>query len=224
MLGEHETNSSPTATTMLYCFGDSHVGHCFDRIRSASVCWLGPVTMHRVARDGLWFLDQIDVRPNTTVLLLFGEIDVRCHLGRVADETNTSRSDVAHSLVQSYVGRIAAARSGVDGVRFVLCSVPPPADGPGIQNSDFPVYGNHGDRARLTSLVNSELRTQCKTHAFDYLDFHEEFATPEGYLIEGLSDGSVHIDRRYTLPIVRRLERLLATSLLLEEPDPRIST
>lgn len=92
----------------IYVFGDSHASFCF-RERETIVendfltyfhepshtqypihitSFIG-VTMHRVGRDSLSFLNikQRGVKNGDVVVYVFGEVDVRCHIGKQRDQT-----------------------------------------------------------------------------------------------------------------------------------------
>jgi FkbM family methyltransferase len=206
----------------LVIFGDSHALYCFDRIEGAKVNWLGPVTMHRVARDGAWFLREWQPSAlSADIVLEFGEIDVRCHLGRIADSTGQSREVMCHDVAWRYLDAIKAALPPIGNGRVVVSSVTPPANGPGILNADFPVYGSWDDRAKLTRNLNRELREGAEERGFLYLDFAAPCSTPQGYIREDLSDGSVHIARAHAGIIVERLSDLLGRKLTMRRIDPK---
>lgn len=202
----------------LAVFGDSHAQFCFDRIKGAQINWLGPVTMHRVGRDGAWFLNGWQpVEPGLDVVFIFGEIDVRCHIGRISDETSVSRQELCTQLVDRYLNALEMQRSALDIGRIVVSCVPPPADGAGLDNIDFPVYGTWADRAEITRLLNHSLREGCAARNVLFLDFHSDYSTPEGFIISDLSDGSVHIAKRHTGAVLAKLESLLQRRLAVGE-------
>lgn len=202
----------------LAVFGDSHAQFCFDRIKEAQINWLGPVTMHRVGRDGAWFLNGWQpVEPGLDVVFIFGEIDVRCHIGRISDETSVSRQELCTQLVDRYLNALEMHRPALDIGRIVVSCVPPPADGAGLDNIDFPVYGTWADRAEITRLLNHSLREGCAARNVLFLDFLNDYSTPEGFIISDLSDGSVHIAKRHTGAVVAKLEALLQRRLAVDE-------
>ena len=57
---------------------------------------MGHVTMHRIGRDSLSYFNIKDysVQENVYVVFVFGEIDVRCHIGRIADQKFLKLDDV----------------------------------------------------------------------------------------------------------------------------------
>jgi hypothetical protein len=83
---------------MLHVFGDSQAKCLFDGVPGCKLNWLGPVTMYRVGRDKAWFLKEPDIAGGAWAVLVFGGIDVRCHIGRIAEETGSPRRAVVASL------------------------------------------------------------------------------------------------------------------------------
>ena len=198
----------------LAVFGDSHAQFCFDRILDAEIVWLGPVTMHRVGRDSAWFLDGWQPRqPGSDIVFLFGEIDVRCHVGRISDQTGVPREKICADLAFNYLEAIVQRQPDLPCRHRVVCCVPPPADGAGLRNADFPVYGTWQDRANVTRHLNESLRRECASRNVLFLDFSADYSTPEGFLVPELSDGSVHIARRHAGAVLSGLEALLQREL-----------
>jgi hypothetical protein len=78
-------NASPN----IHVFGDSHVSE-FSNIPGCLLHYVGPITMHRIGRDGLNFLDMTSygVQENEVAIFVFGEIDCRCHIGKQRDKQN----------------------------------------------------------------------------------------------------------------------------------------
>jgi hypothetical protein len=189
---------------MIHIYGDSHCTFLFDGLAGCDVNWLGPVTMHRVGRDRAWFLEGRNFSVTDWVLLVFGEIDARCHIGRIAEDTGNSRDNVVSDLVGRYLASIKRRRDH----NAIVMSVPPPADGPGIINSDFPVYGSWVDRIEITKLLNDELIQSAKRADIKVLVVPEEYADASGGLDIRLSDQSVHINTRFAWPILKRLEKI----------------
>jgi FkbM family methyltransferase len=166
--------------------------------------------MYRVGRDGAWFLKGwVAPRKNTDVVLVFGEIDVRCHLGRISDSLGQSREEICAKAAEAFLDSVVESMPATGTGRVVVSCVPPPADGPGLINSDFPVYGTWADRAQTTKILNRILKEGAVRRGLLFLDFSAHYSTPEGFLVAALSDGSVHIDRPHAGPIIEELSKLL---------------
>jgi FkbM family methyltransferase len=194
---------------MIQVFGDSHSQFIFQNTPGIQVNWLGPITMHRVGRDGLWFLKDHEFRTEDWLLTVFGEIDARCHVGKIADQRNRPYAEIVADLVRRYINSLNGTT-----VRKIIAGVPPPADGPGIINADFPVYGTIEQRINITRLINDELIAQASTVGIPVLEIPSLFEDAAGGLDSRLSDGSVHINRSYVWPIIKSLEAIVGARLL----------
>lgn len=206
----------------LLVFGDSHALYCFDRIHEAEVFWLGPVTLHRAARDQLWFLDGADL-SKYIVILIFGEIDVRCHLARIADQQSRPVSAIISELLDRYFREVSRCATDLKAADVIVCSVPPPADGEGLQNADFPVYGSWLERAKITIFLNQELSRRAAANNVKFLDFHDCYSLPDGRFDPSKSDGSVHVARDQTDALISRLEELIRHKLTLRTAESALS-
>ena len=189
-------------------FGDSHAVHCFDRFTDATIFHQGPTTMHRVGRDGANFVSQSVHQRNRKDLFVFvfGEIDVRCHIGRISDRRGASRSQIAADLVARFAEKIHEAMIGYNG-DVVLCSVIPASDF--ISDPQYPTYGDVKDRIDITKLLNKSLKLKAAEYGFFFLDFASHYANRTGALSVSKSDGAVHIGLNHTLRIRKELSRVL---------------
>ena len=202
-----DRDSRASKVSRLHVFGDSHASACFDRFADADIYWLGPVTMHRVARDGADFVAQVtEANQSDLFVFVFGEIDVRCHVGRIADIQGVARATLVADLVSRFVERIRLSMSGRDG-RVVICSVVPPSDF--REDPNFPTYGTLDDRITITAMMNSSLRAAADEFGFIFLDFSRFYADRAGRLRMSRSDGAVHIGLDHTRQIRNELARVV---------------
>lgn len=189
--------------------GDSHA-LTFGRLADVDIRHVGPVTMHRIGRDGAAFLlDGLHLEAGDVVVFVFGEIDVRAHVGRIADSTRVARSEILSRLVDTYIGSLASEQSAHPSCLFVVASVPPPAGNNAGQNESFPFYGSHRSRIALTRRLNRLLRAAAGMHALPFLHYGHAFAGPMGGLRWSMSDGHVHIAKEHGHLIAAPLARLL---------------
>ena len=191
----------------LHAYGDSHVCACFGRIAEVNVHHTGPVTMHRVGRDGAeGIVDGSGAVPGDTLIFVFGEIDVRAHLTRPFSRDKRKKS--AQQVAADYVSAV----EGLAGYSLVLCSVVPPAYNSRARSRAVPVYGSIEERVALTRQINDVL-----SHATgaSYLDVYSLYADERGALREEMSDGHVHIAAASVGPIRERLAGLLGRDLTL---------
>lgn len=204
----------PTCATV-HIFGDSHAYFCFSNAsvpsvfaensvfcidqtdsascRPISIHYMGPVTMHRVGRDGLQALDiRNSVQEGDTVVFVFGEIDVRCHIGKQRDEKERAQQDLIQELVQGYMKTIAENVSTYSSIDIVIMSPVPPMDTP-PEKISLPIYGSLQDRVTVNNALCDELKYLCDVKGYYFLDIRPEFANFDGSLNWDLSDGIVHV-------------------------------
>lgn len=191
-----------------HVFGDSHAAFCFGAWQGVDVHWLGPVTMYRVGREGAAFVHSRinNYTPSDAILFIFGEIDARCHIGRIADASGTDRQFVIENLVSKYLDSICAISAEFPGSRMVVSCIPPPSDL--NHNPDYPVYGTLDDRVYVTQQLNMAIRQHAKNRDVLFLDFFFYFADKNGRLRVERSDGTVHIAPDCSAPIMSRLTAL----------------
>lgn len=91
----------------IHVIGDSHSSE-FSGIKDCFIHHIGPRTMYRVGRNGLKILNFKDynVSENDLVILTFGEIDVRCHIGKQVDFHGRELDEVLSTLVSNYLNTV----------------------------------------------------------------------------------------------------------------------
>jgi len=199
-------------------YGDSHAKYFFSAIKNVHLEWLGPVTMHRVGRDRAWFLKERVKFSCDLGIFVFGEIDVRCHI----EKTSLALGSTIEALILDLAQRYISAISSISPFhRNVIVGVPPPADGPGLVNEKFPVFGTIQNRIRITKILNHRLAYESSKAGLLYLGIPTIFENSEGKLDPKISDGSVHVNPCYSWPIVKSLENLTGKKLIYDLPFPR---
>lgn len=160
-----------------------------------NINYLGPITMHRIGRDGLDFLNikNFNFNKDDCVIFCFGEIDVRCHIIKQSEKQNISFDEVIEDLVKRYIKTIIDNRVINGGKKFFVTSITPPAD---LENNQMATYyGSLLDRIEITKKLNFLLRQYCINNEIIYLDFYNFMSTNNGELNKEISDGMVHIDK-----------------------------
>lgn len=178
-----------TAFPIIHVIGDSHCRE-FIGIENTISHHIGPITMHRIGRDGFDFR-AFQVSENDIVILSFGEIDVRCHLGKQRDLKNREIEEVIDALLHQYFQTVVQCRSFYQNLEVILYTVTPPTDQ--IDNPLFPKYGSLQDRIYLSKLLNQKLEKMCSSHGLKLLDVYDDYADATGAFNVFLSDGNVHI-------------------------------
>jgi lysophospholipase L1-like esterase len=165
--------------------------------------------MHHVSLDGLMAVDitKYGVKSGDAVIFAFGEIDVRCHIGKQRDLKNRDLDEIIQALAQNYLKAIAQNCTGFPHIIPIVYSITPPTDV--VNNPDFPSYGELKDRVNITKRLNALLKSLCCTFQIKFLDVYDDYADENGALRAQLSDGNVHINHASNEYIRRKLYQIL---------------
>lgn len=199
-------------------FGDSHASFCFSPMAidheyghtifehkeahyavhiPYRVHHIAATTMHRIGRDGLKGLDVSTrgVRDGDIVVFMFGEIDARCHIGRQRDQLKRDVDEIINTLVYNYVRTIHTNCALFESITPVIALVVPPSD---LEyNPSFPYWGLLSDRAMITKKLNDMLKHFASRYNIPVIDTYAPFALRDGSIIPSLTDGTVHISKRF---------------------------
>lgn len=207
----------------VHVIGDSHAAYLFARAATVTTHSVPGHTMHRVGRDGA--TDLLHGAPLTredTLIFVFGEIDVRCHLLRVATSKGWGLERATQDLAQRYVAALAAAReSSPERPKICLLEVVPPID-PLTPNPLLPVVGTLAERLAIWYLLNEALKTEARRSGFTFIRIPKIYRKRDASLKRRYSDCHAHIAKDCTEPLVRAVERELGLSLGFR-PLPRRS-
>ena len=201
---------------MLYTVGDSHCMFSFSNIENVMAFHIGPITMHRVGRDGLGILNisGSEIPHGSRVICCFGEIDVRCHLAKYyshdieySDEHPngyTEETDPINVLVANYMKTILANREHHN--VCVMSVIPPCRIKRMRHNASFPVKGADEQRVEYQRKLNTLLEERCKLSGVEFLNISDLYADEYGMLNPVYTRDGVHISN--TAPMHRRLYEL----------------
>jgi len=195
----------------IHVFGDSHAKWCFRNIKECVLHLQGPVTMHRIGRDGIDFLDlrSFDVEEKDTAVFVFGEIDVRSHIGRQRDEKGRTLAEILDTLAENYIETILRNRENYNHLQCIVFAVIPPTHNKREENPEFPFYGSIEDRIQITKELNKRLIRNCLNHNISVLNVYDLYCTEKGDLKEIYVDVVVHIRTKYNRPIRKELYKIL---------------
>jgi len=191
---------------MVHVFGDSHASFCFSDKGQAthifnyknidvpfSIHWLIGKTMYGVSKNGLDILNikKFNVQEYDIAVFAFGEIDVRCHIGKQRDEKGRDVHEIIDSLVTQYMKFINQNRALYKNIFCIVMEIIPPSNR--CNHPNWPFYGTLEDRIAITRLMNKRLREACNIHHLLFLPTHNLYANPGGSLNAQLSDNCVHV-------------------------------
>lgn len=161
---------------------------------------LGAVTMHRVGRDGISFFDFAarGVGPQDDLAFVFGEIDIRVHIGAQRDKNFRDPDEMISDLSKNYITVLNEVQDAFPESRIYVMSSVPPA-GLNYPNFDqsLPRNGNDAERANWAKELNSSLKYLSQSSRLIYVDQHSPFCDDDGLLDLAVSGDGVHIDMRF---------------------------
>lgn len=192
----------------VHIFGDSHSICSFRGIVGCQHHPLGPLTMHRVGRDGLAGLNVLHfgVREGDMAIFVVGEIDARCHVGKQC-ALGRHLEEVIATLVDKYLAVVVKNRELFKTLHCVVFAVIPPTDQ--YSAPEYPLHGSLQERVSYTQMLNHELHKKAALLGISVLDVYDDYKTPQGSLALELSDGGVHIGENHTEPVRKKLYELL---------------
>ena len=182
----------------LHSMGDSHSDFSFREL-PVERHPIGAVTMDTVGKQRTGtssseILDQWIARQGVpsddTLILAFGEIDMRCQVQRQIDAGGNA-DQVIQELAEGYVTTIKGSKFK----NLCVMSVPPPCTAASCQDRpmwEYPVIGTDQDRSEWTIQLNTLLKQKCDKEGIPFLNVYPGYADEHGMLIEALAD-TLHI-------------------------------
>ena len=194
--------------------GDSHSLFCFCEVAEASIFWRGPISMHRVGRDGLLSVlpPKCRLSDYDALVIVFGEIDCRAHVPSIATRKGLSLDAVIEDLAVRYVAAIAAVRGGFSGPIAICCVIPPAGATLPLEPGEDMAVAVRG-QVYIRRLLNARLRALGGAAGLLFVDFYDAYATATGELQPSLSDGALLVSPKQTQAIVTATAATLGLAL-----------
>lgn len=146
---------------MIYVIGDSHT-QAFDN--GFQKIWLPAPTAYQNIKkineiDGN--LNNLPIDKNIDYLFFsFGEIDIRCHLGFIADKNNRTYEDVVSECIDRYSVFLEYYIN--NGYNVGVWGPIPSGPNNCIQGNGLSSYKTKDDRNIITKIFNEKLEILCK--------------------------------------------------------------
>jgi hypothetical protein len=152
---------------MIYVIGDSHT-QAFDE--NFTKIWLTAPTAYQNIKkiteiDEKLSPYQID-KDKDYLFFVFGEIDIRCHLGFIADNNNRTYEDVINECIDRYF--IFLDYYINKGYNIGVWGIIPSGPDNNIQGNGAPSYKTKDERNVLTKIFNDRLKEMCEEKKIIY--------------------------------------------------------
>jgi lipopolysaccharide biosynthesis glycosyltransferase len=198
----------------LNIYGDSHALMLFKglQMEHRNLFQFGK-TMFRVGRDQhILNFTQVHNNPERIFCLVYGEVDVRAHIGRQVHYGHHHKS-VCRELADNYFKAIKA--NIVQYKAIIVVAIPPPVDPkdhtlPGHHHDDpLPFIGTNSDRVIYTNDLNALLEEACKEYGYYFFNPFDMYKRHDGTLKYDMSDGCIHIGKN--AHVLRQFNALLSS-------------
>lgn len=184
------------ADVHLYSFGDSHSNlprDIFSKVPSRVIYHNNSIhakTLFGATRHGLKFVNfkRFWVRPNSIVMINFGEIDARSHLHKFRVKGGIYKE--VKKLVLAYESLILENLKLVPSAHIWIGGLVP-----AVEHCKFEALGTPLERLLYNRLLNDEILRMARRNKFFYIDNYGDYADDDGFLDANKRDTSVHIRR-----------------------------
>lgn len=200
----------------IHIIGDSHVlafQHCV-----LKVYYLGAVTAYNLVNEnsssgGREKLFKVinSLKKGDTVLLVFGEIDVRIH---IYNQYMKKRKKISiEKLINNVIKNYSQVIEEIKEKKFkvgVYNIVPP---GPQGNIYDYPYYAEWKVRLKITLMMNGQLRKFCKKNGIFFVDIFDQVINPKMISERSFRRGKyifddVHLNDRVTKLVIKELKSM----------------
>ena len=209
----------------IHIFGDSHSRIYSSPYLSNYICkvyYTGPITMHRIGRDKptlaqlkemskTYYTEYLpkakkeyqhmkypasdEIKPNDIVIFVFGEIDIRNHIGENAKKANISLYESIKICVDRYMETILYLKNKMVNVG-VYC---PPASSVGWPTTYG--YANVRVRNNMTLAFNNYLGEKCVENDIRFVNICKEMILPTGETDQKFIMDDIHLSQQ-AMPII----------------------
>ena len=209
---------------ILHTFGDSHSKFGWENINGIVIHWLGPKLCYSFGRDKLNLLNikEYGVLEGDSVLFSFGEIDCRAHIYKYESESNPY-TKIIDNMINEYFDAIYMNVSQYKNINTFIYFLPPADITKATklteqeleeyvykhidktQHSLYPWLGRNEDRKKYFTYFYNRLKLKCIEYNYTMFDIYDKYCDQDGYIIDQLSDKSIHIhDPIYLIEFINK--------------------
>lgn len=157
------------------------VNSCADRLSQYSTLHLGPALAYNLtktntktkAREKIEFLIRKKYLPSQSkILCCFGEIDLRVHILKLAEDRNQNIQELIDNTLDNYIDFLLFMSRNQYQVYCWGAIATQKNDAP--DNVEFPKYGDEIDRNKATKYFNDKLELMCKKNGIGFISIFDE--------------------------------------------------
>jgi len=184
-----------------YVIGDSHTTNFLNP--AFIIHHIGPATAYRLnfskssthgREKVLKILKNIYKQKPLNVIFVFGELDVRIHINKTAQEKKISIANVVSSTVDSYFNFLKYIKTNFPMINIYVFNVLPQGEEGNIYN--FPYYADREKRAAIAVEVNKKLEIYSKKANYKFIDIYNMLIDSKGRRKKEYVFDDVHFNRK----------------------------
>jgi hypothetical protein len=142
---------------------------------------------------------------HSVLVFVFGSVDARLHIGRVAETTGRPVVKVIGELVDSFLAAIEAERHGR---RVLVVGVLPPAANDAI-SPQFDRWGTQEQRIVIARSLNERLAERCADFGFAFVDHYDRYCDERGGQRPELTSDGLHLHPHARAPAMEGVRSAL---------------
>lgn len=200
-----------TNKPIYHVIGDSHSTSFLDP--AFIIHHIGPATAYKLSFEKsttrskekvLGILNKNYKRRKLNVIFVFGELDVRLQINKIAKEKNISVSKVIDSTVNSYINFLKLIKNKYPLINIYVLNVLPQGEEENIYN--VPHYASREARSSFVLEMNKKIKELTKKENFKFIDIYDKLIDEEGKRKKEYVFDDVHFNRKITKFIIDQVK------------------
>ena len=151
------------------------------------------------------------------MMMVFGEIDIRCHIKKIADRKEISPDEVIKDLAGRFCQGVQKMTQSNKPKLVVICEVMPTVDithdpkrANALVAARYPVIGTDPERVHYNTALNKQLKEECRRYGFAFFEYGHLCKNEYQCLNADIADRSVHISQNHRCIVQNALKQFLA--------------
>ncbi len=200
-----------TNNPIYHVIGDSHSTSFLDP--AFVIHHIGPATAYKLSFEKsttrsrekvLEILNKIYKQKKLNVIFVFGELDVRLQINKIANEKNLPISKVINSTVNSYLNFLKLVKDKYPLINIYVLNVLPQGEEKNIYNVHH--YASRDMRSSIALETNKELKAYAKKENFKFIEIYDKLIDKSGQRKKEYVFDEVHYNRKITRFIIDELK------------------
>jgi hypothetical protein len=207
----------------IYCIGDSHASFfsgydvilplspetrnrypIFEAYRLGATLAYNMKKYNTSSRGKERFLDLLETKvpQQSTILMIFGEIDCRVHIVKQAIERKLEIREIVKETVNEYFDFILEIKS--KGYEIMLWNVVPTSCS-STQNKEYPNNGTLEERTQATICFNENIKILCNKNSIRFVSIYNLLVDERGVMKTKYFKDGVHLSQNAMTILLREL-------------------